>query len=133
MDSSNKKNKKTLLDYIRPSFALVGDGRLISWEQRDSLQGFLLFFIIVGHNYLLGGPSSDLFDWIYKAPTILVFMGLPLLMTVKPLSLTRALDLITRYMVPYLLFATAITLAYWLTEGAIVPGRSNSATGPPLC
>jgi hypothetical protein len=123
--SSPQGGKSTLLDYMRPSFSLVGDGRLISWDQRDSMQGFLLFFIIVGHNYVLGGPSSDLFDWLYKAPTILVFMSLPLLTAVRPLSATRALDLTTRYMVPYLIFATAITLAYWLTEGSDRPWQTQ--------
>jgi hypothetical protein len=117
-EPSAQEEENGLISFIRPSFSMVGNGRLISWDQRDSMMGFLILIIMIGHNFVLGGTDSALFNWIYASPVILIFMTLPVLTMVKPMTASRARDLVTRYMVPYVIFATAVAVMFWLTGGS---------------
>jgi hypothetical protein len=114
-----KLSKQDLADristFIRPAFRLTGDGCFLSWQQREAVQGFMIFLIAMAHAYrVMHMPVLKTFErFAYESPLMLIFMCLPLLTIVKPATGARLRDLFVRYFVPYAVFLAVLSLYAW--------------------
>ncbi len=116
-ESSKQDLADRISTFIRPAFRLTGDGCFLSWQQRDAVQGFMIFIVFIAHAYgVMRMPMlKAATGFAYETPLMLTFLCLSLLTVVKPATGARLRDMFIRYFVPYAIFLTAMSLLFWLT------------------
>jgi len=119
-ESSKQDLADRISSFIRPAFRLTGDGCFLSWQQREAVQGCMIFIVIIAHAYqIMRMPVLEpWFRFSYETPLMLTFLCLPLLTIVKPATGARLRDLFIRYFVPYAVFLTVLSLLNWFSGGA---------------
>jgi len=103
--------RNTLDKIIRPVANCIGDGKLLSWDQYDTLKGSLILLIVIGHNTNLQSVWPNMDRMIYNFH-VSSFLLIPQMLGAGAFTLVVMRDKAIRFMAPHVCFLTLASILY---------------------